>query len=222
MITAVTAQNSDGVQEINAVSEEVLSSQLSSLASEKTPAAIKLGMLANEAQIMLIVDYLREAKRAWKQPPVVVYDPVMVASSGGLLTEDDILPVIKSEILPLVDVLTPNIPELQKLTGVYPFSWGCFQAAARQLVKAGVQNVIIKGGHFDLVDTHAVDYCLEGDKEYWLASTVIDTRHHHGTGCTFASAIAGLLARGYQLRDAFTLAKAFINQGLQTGARVFR
>ena len=214
VITAVTAQNSLGVQEINAVNNDVLLSQFSSLENDKTAQVIKIGLLANTEQVELVADKLESYKATWPCPPKVVYDPVAVASSGDNLTEEDILEPIKQKLLPLVDVLTPNNKELQQLTGVYVFSWDCMENAAIQALNLGVKAVVIKGGHIDIYPDKCVDYCFDGENHYWLASDKIDTEHTHGTGCTFASAIASLLAQGYLLRDAFTIAKAYINQGL--------
>jgi len=214
VITAVTAQNSTGVIEINAVGSDVLLSQLSALETEHRPQTIKIGLLANIEQIKLVAQRLARYKREWPTAPVVVYDPVAIASSGGNLTEEDTLPTIKTELLPLVDVLTPNNKELQQLTGVYIFSWDCIENAASQITALGVKSVVIKGGHIDIDDKVSVDYCFDGEQHYWLASPRIDSEHTHGTGCTFASGIASLLAQGYLLRDAFTIGKAYINQGL--------
>lgn len=214
VITAVTAQNAFGVQEINPCSEAMILSQIASLEQDKQAQVIKIGLLANEQQVELIASELIRIKANWEQAPIVVYDPVAVASSGDQLTEDDILPVIKDKLLPLVDVLTPNNNEVQKLSGVYVFSWSCVKTAAEKILDLGVGSVVIKGGHIDVAEDKSVDYCTDGEHHYWLASNRIDTEHSHGTGCTFASSIAALLAQGYLLRDAFTIAKAYINQGL--------
>jgi hydroxymethylpyrimidine kinase/phosphomethylpyrimidine kinase/thiamine-phosphate diphosphorylase len=215
VITAVTAQNSFGVKEINPVSDPVLLSQIHALEEDKQAKVIKIGLLANEQQVELVCGELVRIKSEWEQAPIIVYDPVAVASSGGNLTEDDILPVIKSKLLPLVDVLTPNNNELQKLSGVYVFSWTCIETAAQKILDLGVGSIIIKGGHIDITPNKCVDYCTDGSNHYWLASDNIDTEHSHGTGCSLASAVGALLAQGYLLRDAFTIAKAYINQGLK-------
>lgn len=220
VITAVTAQNAFGVQEINPCNELTILSQIASLEQDKQARVIKIGLLANEQQVELIANELIRIKADWEQAPIVVYDPVAVASSGDQLTEDDILPIIKDKLLPLVDVLTPNNNEVQKLSGVYVFSWSCIKTAAEKILDLGVGSVVIKGGHIDVVQDKSVDYCTDGEHHYWLASDRIDTEHSHGTGCTFASSIAALLGQGYLLRDAFTIAKAYINQGLK-GAKSY-
>ena len=217
-ITAVTAQNASGVFEINSVSTEVLASQLTALAAALPAQVIKIGLLTNVSQVEHIVDVLTFYKGHWAKAPVVVYDPVAIASSGDHLTEEDILTAIKSKLLPLVDVLTPNNNELQKLSGVYAFSWQCLQRAAQVLLDLGVGSVAIKGGHIDIAEGYCIDYCTDGEHHYWLSSERIKTTNSdtftHGTGCTYASAISACLAQGYLLRDAVTIAKAYINQGL--------
>ncbi|GHE97560.1 thiamine phosphate synthase [Thalassotalea profundi] len=214
VITAVTAQNSSGVLEINSVSSEVLASQLNALAQELPAQVIKIGLLTNIQQVEQIADMLAFYKGNWQQSPVVVYDPVAIASSGDHLTEEDILVAIKTKLLPLVDVLTPNNKEMQNLSGVYAFSWQCLERAAQALLDLGVGSVVIKGGHIDIDTSCCVDYCTDGEHHYWLSSKRISNTQDHGTGCTYASALSACLAQGYLLRDAVTIAKAYINQGL--------
>lgn len=217
VITAVTAQNAFGVKEINPMNTAVILSQIHALEQDKQADVIKIGMLANTEQVELIAGEITRFKAQWEQAPIIVYDPVAIASNGDQLTEEDILPLIKEKLLPLVDVLTPNNTEVQKLSGVYAFGWGCVKTAGEKILDLGVGSVVNKGGHLDIAENKSVDYCTDGEHHYWLASDKIDTEHSHGTGCTFASAIAALLAQGYLLRDAFTIAKAYINQGLKAG-----
>lgn len=218
VITAVTAQNAFGVKEINPMSDAVILSQIQALEEDKKADVIKIGLLANIQQVNLIVSEIIRFKADWEQAPIIIYDPVAIASNGDQLTEDDILPTIKEKLLPLVDVLTPNNHEVQKLSGVYAFGWDCVKTAGEKILDLGVGSVVIKGGHLDIAQGYSVDYCTDGENHYWLASYKIDTEHSHGTGCTFASAISALLAQGYLLRDAFTIAKAYINQGLKASA----
>jgi len=215
VITAVTAQNSFGVEQINAMSQDVILSQINALEQEKPASVIKIGLLANKQQVELIAQQIAKFKSNWAIKPFIVYDPVAVASSGGNLTEDDILPTIKEKLLPLVDLLTPNGKEVQKLTGVFAFSWDCLTTAAEKILVLGVGATIIKGGHIEIADNKSIDFCTDGKQEYWLSSDRINTQNSHGTGCTFASALAALLALDYALKDAFVIAKAYINQGLK-------
>ena len=215
VVTAVTAQNSSGVQEINAVNELTLNSQIASLEDEFPASVIKIGMLANCQQVEAVASHVQRLKAKWRHQVSVVYDPVAVASSGDQLAEEDIIPAIKTHLLPLVDLLTPNNQEVQKLSGVYMFSWDCMKAAANTLLDSGPGAILIKGGHLDIAPEQCVDLCTDGYQEYWLASQRHSSSQNHGTGCTLASALAALLAQSYLLRDAFTIAKAYINQGLK-------
>ncbi|MCU4674997.1 thiamine phosphate synthase [Catenovulum sp. 2E275] len=218
VITANTAQNSLGVDEINAVNEDVLWSQLKALHQDKPAKVIKIGLLANKRQVDLIADWIMRCQRDWPQPPIVVYDPVAIASAGGDLVEEDILPIIKQKLFPLVDVLTPNADEAQRLSGVYIINWQSMLDVSASLQQMGIGAVVVKGGHIDIDGRYCVDLADNGVNQYWLASDKIETEHSHGSGCTFASAVAACLAQGYLLRDAVTVAKAYINQGLTRSA----
>lgn len=213
VITANTAQNSLGVQQINTVSEEVLLSQLDTLANDRLPQVIKVGLLTSQRQVRLVSDWLQDFQK--RHSFKLVYDPVATASAGGGLTEEDTLDSIKQYLLPLVDVLTPNAHEAQKLSGVYLINWSSMQQASNELLKLGIGAVILKGGHVELADGYAVDLATTGEQSYWLASRRIDSEHTHGSGCTYAAAVAALLAQGYLLRDAATVSKAYINQALR-------
>ncbi|MFY8273589.1 thiamine phosphate synthase [Pseudoalteromonas sp. SSDWG2] len=222
-ITALTAQNSVGVEAINTVSLTVLESQLQALANDLAPQAIKIGMLANVQQIQLVAEHLDYYRQKWPAPPVIVYDPVAIASSGDSLIEEDaqsdIVDAIKTHLLPLVDVITPNVHETQMLTGVYLIGPSAMQDAAQKLQQWGVNSVIIKGGHWDYPQGYCVDYCSHSDEHYWLGNEKVPTSHSHGSGCTLSSAIAACLAKGYPLKDAFILAKAYVNAGLKVAQR---
>jgi hydroxymethylpyrimidine kinase/phosphomethylpyrimidine kinase/thiamine-phosphate diphosphorylase len=218
-ITALTAQNSLGVEAINSVSLDVLESQLLALFKDMPAQAIKIGMLANRAQVELVAEHILHAKQTWAIKPVVFYDPVALASSGDSLTEEDTIDALKKHLFPLVDVITPNTQETQLLTGVYLIGPSAVRDAACKFQQFGIDTVIIKGGHWDYPKGHCIDFALCGEEEYWLGSEYIQTPHTHGTGCSFASAVAACLAKGYPLKDAFILAKAYINQGLKSAVR---
>ncbi|MFU2510062.1 bifunctional hydroxymethylpyrimidine kinase/phosphomethylpyrimidine kinase [Pseudoalteromonas sp. ASV78] len=218
-ITALTAQNSLGVEALNPISTDVIESQLLALESDMKARVIKIGMLANVQQIQLISEHLKHYKATWPVAPLVVYDPVAIASSGDLLTEEDTVSAIKECLLPLVDVITPNTHETQLLTGVYLIGPSAVIEAAEKLQSWGAKAVIIKGGHWDYPSGYCIDYCRDGSNEYWLGNEKIQTPHSHGTGCSMASVIAACLAKDYPLKDAFILAKAYINQGLKAAVR---
>ncbi|WP_105200164.1 thiamine phosphate synthase [Pseudoalteromonas sp. T1lg10] len=223
VITALTAQNSLAVEALNPVDLTVIESQLQALAHDLRPQAIKIGMLANVQQIQLVAEHLQYYRDNWETPPQVVYDPVAIASSGDSLIEEDaqseIADAIKTHLLPLVDVITPNVYETQLLTGVYLIGPDALRDAAKRLQQWGAKAVIIKGGHWDYPQGYCVDFCRHGEQEYWLGNESVATPHTHGTGCTLSSVLASCLAKGYPLKDAFILGKAYINAGLKEAKR---
>jgi hydroxymethylpyrimidine kinase/phosphomethylpyrimidine kinase/thiamine-phosphate diphosphorylase len=224
VITANTAQNSQDVEAVNPVSDAVLASQLDSLAEDMPASVIKIGLLVNQAQVELVADKIRQYKDQWQQNPIVIYDPVSVASTGQMLTEQNIIETVQTKLFPLVDVLTPNTLEVQKLTGIYLLGAESVKQAAAKLMSMGVGSVVIKGGHWDYPAGYCVDYCFTQKgatmQHYWLATKTINSPHTHGTGCAFSSAMATVIALEYPIRDAFTIAKAYINQGLKASFRV--
>ncbi|WP_078084139.1 thiamine phosphate synthase [Microbulbifer mangrovi] len=223
-ITANTAQNTRGVPAINAVPDTVLQSQLEALIADLRPAAIKIGLLANAGQVRLVADFLRRLKAAGAQTPVV-YDPVAVASSGARLTEDSTGAAVLNELLPLVDLVTPNREELAWLAGVCPDAVAenaeSILAAARTIRGDCEYALLVTGGHFAIEPGTTADLlCSGGDDavaEDWLIGERIETRNTHGTGCTLSSAIAALLAQGYPLKDACVVANAYVRRGLRQG-----
>ena len=220
LITANTVQNSEKLLSINPVDTQILQQQFNVLINDKPPSVIKIGLLANIEQVHWLTSALADVKS--KCPFLkVVFDPVGQASVGGAFSQlqrEDL-----SELLTLVDVITPNLGEAQQLSNRMSIKPA---ELAIQIAKLGVNSVIVKGGHSDAVNrlgqkvSH--DYCLHHFEKstisYQLTSVRINTQYSHGGGCSFASALAAFLAQGYLLRDAFTLTKAFINQGLVKSA----
>jgi hydroxymethylpyrimidine kinase/phosphomethylpyrimidine kinase/thiamine-phosphate diphosphorylase len=228
LITANTVQNSNELVSINPVSIDILQQQVAVLINDKPPAVIKIGLLAELAQVLWLSTTLQALKLKWPQL-IVVYDPVGQASVGGkfnTLSVAELTPLLKR-----VDVLTPNINEAVFLTNASlhtqtdPLS---IETLAKSLYqKFAINSIIIKGGHSNNSD-HCDDYCyhqlnqIKQDNQqktqlsitYQLSSPRLNTQYSHGGGCSFASAIGSFLAKSYLVRDAFTLAKAFINQGL--------
>ena len=224
VITAVTAQNSQDVESVNPVPEAVLQAQLDSLAEDMPAKVIKIGLLVNKRQVELVAEKIHQCRDEWPDNPLVIYDPVAVASTGQVLTEEDIVETVQQKLFPMVDVLTPNTQEVQKLTGIYLLGAESVKQAATKLMELGVGSVVIKGGHWNYPPGYCVDYCLTQNgvtmQHHWLATKTINTPHTHGTGCTFSSAMATVLAQGYPVRDAFCVAKAYINRGLKEAYRV--
>lgn len=216
LITANTVQNAEKLLSVNPIGIDILQQQISVLIDDKPPSVIKIGLLANIAQVNWLTSTLADVKS--KYPALmVIFDPVGQASVGGAFSQLQCENL--TELLALVDVITPNLSEAQQLStlkSVKPAE------LAERINKLGVNSVIVKGGHSYALDSNGQkisrDYCLHHNKEvlisYQLTSPRINTHCSHGGGCSFASALAGFLAHGYLVRDAFTLTKAFINQGL--------
>ncbi len=210
LITANTVQNSKQLHAVNPVSCDILSQQVAVLSVDKPPKVIKIGLIANNEQALWLSDCLPQLKQ---QFPLcqVVYDPVGQASVGGALSSLSNQQI--AQLLPLIDVITPNLLEAQQLADNNSEQ---VILLAEKIQQLGVKKVIIKGGHSH-GDT-CLDYCLdsEAERNYQLSSARINSNFTHGGGCSFASAISAFLAHGYLLRDAFALTKAYINKGLSS------
>jgi hydroxymethylpyrimidine kinase/phosphomethylpyrimidine kinase/thiamine-phosphate diphosphorylase len=231
LITANTVQNSAELSAVNVIEVKVLAQQAQALRFDKAPAVIKIGLMVNSAQINWLVATLLILKQ---QLPdlLVVYDPVGQASVGGRLSS--LTTNALAPLMPLIDVITPNLIEAKQLSGLNPKSIHNAEVLATKILQLGCKAVIIKGGHTDsdntedteknnLAKTHCIDICLQSlslSALISLQSPKINTNYSHGGGCSFASALASFLAHGYLLRDAFTLTKAFINQGLSLSADI--
>lgn len=209
VITALTAQNTLGISEIEYPSQSMLVGQIAALKADLPPAAIKIGMLGNAATIETVVQHLASLNA------YTVFDPIMVSSSGRALFEPHAINVLICRLMPLVHLLTPNIGEAEILLGRKLKDKPDIEAAAIDLLKFGVKSVLIKGGH--LPGAQCRDYWTDGIRKVWLSSPRQDVTHTHGTGCTLSSAITACRALGYDELDAVVLAKAYVNQGLREG-----
>ncbi len=208
-ITALTAQNTTGVQGIFEVTPEFLQQQIDSIFTDIRPDAVKIGMVASEGLIRAIAEKLvqYEAKN-------IVVDPVMVATSGSKLISDDAIGALKEYLLPMATVLTPNIPEAEVLSGMEVKTPEDMIAAAKQISETYHCAVLCKGGH-QLNDANDLLY---RDGAYrWFNGKRIDNPNTHGTGCTLSSAIASNLAKGYELDKAVERAKEYISGALAAG-----
>src|SRR5688572_20429257 len=198
-ITAITAQNTRGVFAVHALPAELVVAQIDAVLSDLPPRAIKIGMLANAAIAAAVAHRLRTLPNV----PIVL-DTVMIAKGGASLLDDDAVDTIRRELIPIAAVVTPNVPEAEALTGLSIRSTEEQREAAQRLVAAGARAAIVKGGH---LDGPAVDVLYDGRTFTELRADRVATRHTHGTGCTFSSAIAARLARGDDLLDAARGAK---------------
>ncbi|MFA0812557.1 thiamine phosphate synthase [Microbulbifer epialgicus] len=215
-ITANTAQNTVEVAAINAVSIEVLGSQLRALQRDLFPAAIKIGLLAKAEQVLEVADFLQKLRAL--QPVPVIYDPVAIATSGAGLTEGDITAEVLSQLLPQCDLVTPNFHELEWLSQVTVKDAESLLGAARQLQSEGGAAVLVTGGHTQLRLGEVSDLLWDGKKADWFIGSEVSGNNTHGTGCTLSSAIAACRALGYPLRDACVVGKAYVQRGLRLGA----
>ncbi len=214
-ITAVTAQNTLGVTAVAALPADIVTAQIEAVAGDIGADAVKIGMLANAA----IVEAVAAAIDTLELPNVVV-DPVMVAKGGDRLLEDEAVAAIKSELLRRALVVTPNAEEAAVLADMSIASLDDARAAAKRILALGPAAVIVKGGHVPGPD--AVDLLYDGRRFTELRAPRIDTRNAHGTGCTFAAAIAANLAVGRSLHEAAERAKAYVSGALRAGFAIGR
>lgn len=206
-ITAVTAQNTLGVTRVHALPPEMVVAQIDAVASDLGADAVKIGMLANAAIATAVAGALRRYRF-----PHVVLDPVMVAKGGAALLDADAVGVLTRELLPCSTVVTANVPEAEALTGRAIAGLDDLREAAAALVRAGAPAAVVKGGH---LPGPAVDVLYDGSRFTDFSSERIETRHTHGTGCTFAAAIAARLALGDTLVDAVSAAKAYVTHAIR-------
>jgi hydroxymethylpyrimidine/phosphomethylpyrimidine kinase len=208
VITAVTAQNTLGVQGIYSLPPEFVAQQLDSVLSDLRPQAVKTGMLANREIIQVVA-----AKLKGYQIENLVVDPVMVAKSGDLLLTEDAQSEIKGELLRLVLLITPNLYEASILSGLEVKDLEEMRRAAQVIYNLGVPWVLIKGGHLE--GDEATDLLYDGEKFEVFRTPIIKTPNTHGTGCTYSAAIAASLAKGLEVREAVRRAKDYITRAIE-------
>lgn len=205
-ITALTAQNTTGVTGIFEVTPEFLRQQLDAIFTDIYPDAVKIGMVSSEKLIHVIAKTLAdyEAKH-------IVVDPVMVATSGSKLLETDAVSALKEELLPIAELVTPNIPEAEILSGMTIKNEDDMIAAAKVISQNYGCAVLLKGGH-SINDAN--DLLCTGDTYKWFMGKRIQNSNTHGTGCTLSSAIASNLAKGFDLETSVARAKDYISGAL--------
>ena len=208
-ITALTAQNTTGVTGILEVTPEFLGAQLDAVFTDIFPDAVKIGMVSSPELIQKIGEKLRQY-----QPRHIVVDPVMVATSGSSLIRTEALDTLCSVLLPLAEVVTPNIPEAEILSGMTIHRPEDMERAAEKIGREYGCNVLCKGGH-SLNDANDYLWSPEGGK--WFRGRKIDNPNTHGTGCTLSSAIASNLAKGRSLEEAVAAAKEYLSGALEDG-----
>lgn len=212
VVTSVVAQNTLGVQYINNLDLITLESQLNSVFNDIKPNAIKTGMLATADMMSIVKKYI-------PNDSLYVVDPVMVATSGDKLIDEKARIALKNEILPLATVITPNIPEAEEITGLKIATEEDINKAGAYIIKeVGSKSVVIKGGH---LTGEAKDYLFinDGSKYQW-ESERFNTKHTHGTGCTFSAVITAELAKGKDLVTAVGIAKRFITAAIKEAPQI--
>jgi hydroxymethylpyrimidine kinase/phosphomethylpyrimidine kinase len=209
VLTALTAQNTVGVQGVHEVPARFVEEQIDAVLSDIGADAIKTGMLANRE----IIEVVSRKIKQYKVKKVVV-DPVMVSKSGASLLRRDAQETLIKKLIPIAWVVTPNLMEASALTGLKVTSLQGMKKAAHQIYKLGAKHVVVKGGHLRGM---AIDLLYDGKNFTGMEGPRIETKNTHGTGCTFASAIATLLARGDTVDQAANKAKTFISLAIQSG-----
>lgn len=214
VITAITVQNTIGVQAIQAVAPDIVAGQIHAVIDDINPLAIKIGMVNNAETIRAIASTLHQ----YNDIKHIVIDPIMVSTSGKRLMYDDALNVFINELLPMATLLTPNIYEAEILSGVEiqydKYTNEEIEEMANAVLALGCRNVLIKGGHLSGMKTDRLYGIVE--REY--TNENISTRNTHGTGCTLSSATASFLALGYSTEDAIQQAKNYLTQALKAGS----
>ena len=205
-ITALTAQNTTGVRSILESTPAFLRDQLDAIFEDIFPDAVKIGMVSSGELIRVIAKTLRTYR-----PKNIVLDPVMVATSGAKLISDEAISALETQLLPLADLLTPNIPEAEVLSGLSIHAAQDMERAARKIAREYGTAVLCKGGH---AINDANDLLVLEGEDYWIPGQRIDNPNTHGTGCTLSSAIAANLAKGYPMVEAIRRAKAYISGAL--------
>ncbi|SER67176.1 bifunctional hydroxymethylpyrimidine kinase/phosphomethylpyrimidine kinase [Rhizobium sp. NFR03] len=210
VITAVTAQNTTGVTAVEDISCSLIAAQMAAVFADMDVRALKIGMVSRAETIETIAAGLL----GFAGP--VVLDPVMVATSGDRLLQEEAIDALRTVLVPRARIVTPNLPEAALLTGLpIAHDRAGMTKQAEALLKAGAASVLIKGGHGD--GPESTDLLFDGESVRTFAAPRIATRNDHGTGCTLAAAITAHLARGYALVEAVSLSKTYLHQALEAG-----
>ena len=208
-MTALTVQSTKGVVSVHPIPSATLRAQLDALVADVKPVAIKIGMLANRGNAQVVAEFLDAHKFT-----NIVLDPVIKPSSGGIdLLDAGGVKFLTEELLKRANLVTPNIAEASLLSGLPIKDLAGMEAAARKIVERGAKAVIVKGGHME----KPVDVLFDGTEMFTFGGDQVKTLNTHGSGCTFASAIASQLATGRALREAVLLAKTYVQKAIEHG-----
>jgi len=213
VITAITAQNTRGVRAAQELATDLIEAQLRAVFEDLPVAAVKTGMLSSAAVVGTVA---RELRRIGPLP--FVLDPVMIAKSGHALLAADAVDTLRSELLPLATLVTPNRHEAEALAGIPVRDAEGAAAAGRILLDGGCKAVLVKGGHLE--GPTAMDVLITPEAVEVFEGPRLQTRHTHGTGCTLAAAIATYLGKGYDLVGAVRVAKRFVTEAIRGGIAI--
>ena len=216
VITALTAQNTQGVQSVLPVDAFFVNEQLDSIFQDIQIAAVKTGMLHNKNIIHAITHFFQT--QTYFNSYYLIVDPVLTATNGGVLLEANAIDTLRQNLLPIASLITPNIPEAEILIGQSIKNQTQMETAAKQLVAMGCQAVLLKGGHLEKGESNDCFFSVEKNEVVWLNATRIDTGNTHGTGCTLSAAITALVGQGMSLLDAIKLGKTYLHRAISEGA----
>lgn len=208
-VTAITAQNTMGVQSVYDLPPEIIAEQIDAIFSDITVDAVKIGMVSVEETISVIAEKMRQY-----QPNHLVIDPVMVSKNGCPLLKPSVVKALREQMIPLAGLLTPNLEEAEVIVERKLRTLDEIQKAAAEICAMGAHSVLIKGGH---LDGEPADTLFDGEKWTVFHGTRLENKNTHGTGCTMSSAIAACLARGFGREESVRRAKAYVETGILHG-----
>lgn len=214
-ITAITVQNTTGVRAIHAVPPVYVRGQIEAVMTDIRPDAVKIGMINDVEIVKVIASCLQKYC-----PGYVVFDPVMVSTSGHKLIEESAISALTRELMPLSSMITPNLSEAEVLTGHSIYNVEDMKTAALELLRYGCGAVLLKGGHLEEGEMCDVLQIAGEEKPHLFTSDRIESRNTHGTGCTLSSAIATFLALSYDMPQAVERAKAYVTGGIKAGKEI--
>lgn len=213
VITALTAQNTTGVRAIHAVPPEFAAEQLEAIFTDIPPDSVKIGMLYSAELIETVARMLtRHHARN------IVLDPVMAAQSGDSLLQEDAVEAVKTHLMPMASVVTPNVPEAEILLGRRITNVAGMEKAARDLAAFESKSILVKGGHMEDFESTDILFVPSQNRLVPIQGARVNTRNNHGTGCTLSSAIASFLAHGLPLEEAVLKAKDYLTSAMEAGA----
>ncbi|TQR20848.1 bifunctional hydroxymethylpyrimidine kinase/phosphomethylpyrimidine kinase [Psychrobacillus vulpis] len=214
-VTAITVQNTKGVREVCPMTPAVVADQMDAILEDFDVACIKTGMLFSADIIRAVAQKLHEFNR-----PLLVIDPVMIAKGGQSLLLEEAITALKTELLPLATIVTPNIPEAEVLAEMKIETQEDVEVAAKKLLQLGVKAVVMKGGHRKNNENAEDIVYMENGEQFTVSAKWVETKDTHGTGCTFSAALTAELAKGVPLQKAIGTAKQFIQAAISHGLSI--